>query len=159
MFWSKIFWHNHICYHTRVSRSQADSGVRNWDRKNIGKGRKKPHWELVLRAQSFITLDFQGLKFQTRCEQKLKPVVQLSTGCQSRESPPHTLSQQPPFPSRLLRPCLQVINGESTQTQHKCEWLHDELLWQEATQTKLSFSGRCVFLFVVFVLLLVTLHR
>lgn len=32
--WSKIFWHNHICYHTSACQAELRPGRRNWDRKN-----------------------------------------------------------------------------------------------------------------------------
>lgn len=69
-----------------------------------------------MRGQSFITLDFQGLKFQPRCEEKLEPVVQLSTACQIREILRRTRSPRsnlPPFSSCPISPS-QVINGKRT---------------------------------------------
>lgn len=81
-------------------RSRAEAGAGGTGTGKIRKGReKKTHTErLFWEPQSFITLDFQGLKFQPRCEEKLEPAAQLSTACQIRENLRRTRSSQPTLP-------------------------------------------------------------
>lgn len=127
---SKIFWHNHICYHTRARRSRSKG---RGEGTGTGKIRKRAGKETTRRGcfespNRLLPTIFRGWNFSLAVRRNSNPQSSCPQPARFEKKPPlHTLPPFPPLLSRLSQPGNQWETR--TQTQHGCERDQDELLW------------------------------
>lgn len=109
----------------------------------MGKGRENnPRRELVFESPNRLFPSvFRGLKFQPRREEKLEPVVQLSTDCR-----PHALPQTrslPPARSRLISSPQPGNQWETNTPKHNAA-VRGGVRMQRPRQSNLTLGWKAV---------------
>lgn len=137
--WSKIFWHNHICYHTRARRSRGEAWTKEPGTGKIRKGREKKTTRrgCFEKPNRLLPSIFRGWNFSLAVRRNSNRRSSCPQPARfEKTSTAHTLPAPPPtpHPSHLSQTGNQWETH--TQTQHGCERQQDELLWQVGPPNK-----------------------